>query len=107
MGSDVGAEADGSSSSIDGSLRSRYLDGVASTEQAELMVEAGSKDPVVGLRAVASLRALLEVVEELQVANAREQGWSWQRIAAVLGVSKQAVHQKYGKDRRLVPRRRA
>jgi predicted DNA-binding protein YlxM (UPF0122 family) len=60
----------------------------------------------VGLRAVASLRALLEVVEELQVANAREQDWSWQRIAAVLGVSRQAVHQKYGKGRRGVRRRR-
>lgn len=73
-----------------------YLDVVASTEPAELVTEASSTDPAVGLRAVASLRALLEVVEELQVVNAREQDWSWQRIAAVLGVSKQAVHQKYG-----------
>ena len=55
---------------------------------------------MVGLRAVASLRALLEAVEELQVKNAREQGWSWQRIAVALGVSKQAVHQKYGKGTR-------
>jgi len=29
------------------------------------------------------------------VANARQHGWSWQDIAEVLGVSKQAVHQKY------------
>jgi DNA-directed RNA polymerase specialized sigma24 family protein len=76
------------------------------SEPAELVTEAGSKDPAVGLRAVASLRALLEAVEELQVANARERGWSWQRIAAVLGVSKQAVHQKYGGGRRHVRRRR-
>lgn len=83
-----------------------YLDAVAPIESAELVTEASSKDPVVGLRAVASLRALLEVVEELQVANAREHDWSWERIAAVLGVSKQAVHQKYGKGRRRVRRRR-
>jgi predicted DNA-binding protein YlxM (UPF0122 family) len=43
------------------------------------------------------LRALLETVEELQVRRARELGWSWQQIAALLRVSKQAVHQKYGK----------
>ena len=30
------------------------------------------------------------------VAAAREEGWSWGMIGAVLGVSKQAVHQKYG-----------
>jgi predicted transcriptional regulator len=45
---------------------------------------------------VASLRALLDAVEELQARRARELGWSWQQIAALLGVSKQAVHQKYG-----------
>jgi hypothetical protein len=28
----------------------------------------------------------------LQVRNARAQGWSWQDIADVLGVSRQAVH---------------
>ena len=28
-------------------------------------------------------------------AKAREQGWSWQDIADALGVSRQAVHQKY------------
>ena len=65
------------------------------------MEQTASSDPEVGLRGVASLRALAEAVEELQVRRARELGWSWQQIAAVLGVSKQAVHQKYGKgDRR-------
>jgi DNA-directed RNA polymerase specialized sigma24 family protein len=29
------------------------------------------------------------------VANAREHGWSWQEIAEVLGVSRQAVHKKH------------
>ena len=45
--------------------------------------------------AVASLRGLLESLEELQVGNARRQGWSWQQIADALRVSRQAVHKKY------------
>jgi hypothetical protein len=73
---------------------------MVSSEPADVVAGVSSPDPDVGLRAVASLRALLEAVEKLQVANAREQGWSWQRIAAVLGVSRQAVHQKYGKPAR-------
>ena len=48
-----------------------------------------------GLAAVAALRGLLEVLETLQVENARAKGWSWQQIAARLGVTKQAVHKKY------------
>lgn len=74
-------------------------------EPAELMAQTASEDPEVGLRGVASLRALTEAVEELQVHRARELGWSWQQIAALLGISKQAVHQKYGKGERR-PRRR-
>jgi predicted transcriptional regulator len=66
-------------------------------EATEVVAQTASDDPEVGLRGVASLRALLETVEELQVRRARELGWSWQQIAALLGVSKQAVHQKYGK----------
>jgi DNA-directed RNA polymerase specialized sigma24 family protein len=64
-----------------------------------------SEDPAIGLAAVAALRALLESLEGLQVANARERGWSWQQIAEALGVSKQAVHQKHGGGRRLLGRR--
>jgi predicted transcriptional regulator len=69
-------------------------------ETADVVTQTASDDPEVGLRGVASLRALLEAVEELQVRRARERGWSWQQIAALLGVSKQAVHQKYGKGER-------
>jgi DNA-directed RNA polymerase specialized sigma24 family protein len=75
-------------------------------EATRLAGEMSSKDPEVGLRAVASLRALLESVEQLQVENAREHGWSWQDIARALGVSKQAVHQKYARGGRLFRRRR-
>jgi hypothetical protein len=59
--------------------------------------DLGSGDPAVGLRAVASLRRLAERLESLQVDRARDLGWSWARIAAELGVSKQAVHQKHGR----------
>ncbi len=65
-------------------------------EPGEVVAQTASEDPEIGLRGVASLRALLEAVEELQVRRARQLGWSWQQIAALLGVSKQAVHQKYG-----------
>jgi predicted transcriptional regulator len=75
------------------------------TEAEEVVSQTASDDPEVGLRGVASLRALLEAVEELQVRRARELGWSWQRIAELLGVSKQAVHQKYGGGRRTRRRR--
>jgi hypothetical protein len=62
-----------------------------------LAASASSADPQVGLAAVASLRILLEQLEELQVDNARRHGWSWQDIARVLGVSRQAVHKKHGR----------
>jgi hypothetical protein len=51
--------------------------------------------PEEGLRAVAELRRHLEELEELHVVNAREEGWSWNRIAYQLGVSKQALHKKH------------
>ena len=60
------------------------------------MVEAAADpDPSTGLTAVAALRGLVEVLEELQVDNARTRGWSWRDIARVLGVSKQAMHYKH------------
>jgi DNA-directed RNA polymerase specialized sigma24 family protein len=65
-------------------------------ETAELAEGAASKDPDVGLRAVAALRALTEQLEVLQVDNARKLGWSWQDIATRLGVTKQTVHRKHG-----------
>jgi len=65
----------------------------------ELASAADSADPRTGLRAVAALRRLLERLEALQVGNARSHGWSWQEIAGVLGVSRQAVHKKYARRR--------
>ncbi len=70
------------------------------TQTVDLMSAAAGNDPTTGLAAVASLRRLLESLEALHVGHARELGWSWQDIAAQLGVSKQAVHKKHGKGRR-------
>jgi DNA-binding NarL/FixJ family response regulator len=63
----------------------------------EIAQSAASTDPDVGLRAVASLRALTERLEIVQVENARKLGWSWQDIAGRLGVTRQTVHRKHGK----------
>lgn len=62
---------------------------------AQLTSQLTSPHPGVGLRAVAALRELLERLEALQVDNARAQGWSWQEIAEILGVSRQTVHKKH------------
>jgi hypothetical protein len=67
------------------------------------LAAASSRDPELGLRAVAALRGLVEALEALQVDNARAKGWSWQDIAGRLGVSKQAVHQKHGPRSRKGP----
>ena len=75
------------------------------TQATELADATASRDPAVGLAAVAALRELLESLEALQVANARERGWSWQQIAGALGVSRQAVHKKHGSGRRPFGRR--
>ena len=67
------------------------------TMEANQVPSTGSADdPSVGLRAVLALRRLAERVEAEQVARAREQGWSWQQIAEVLGITRQSVHAKYG-----------
>ena len=62
-----------------------------------LAAAADSPDPRTGLRAVAALRRLLAQLEALQVDNARQNGWSWQEIAEILGVSRQAVHKKHAR----------
>ncbi len=80
---------------LTGGSSSAYADGIESTT--DIAEAAGSTDPDVGLRAVAALRVLTERLEILQVDNARRLGWSWQDIAARLGVTKQTVHRKHGK----------
>jgi hypothetical protein len=66
-------------------------------EGVQLAEAASGQDPATGLRAVRALRDLTERLEALQVGNARDRGWSWQEIAVLLGVSKQAVHKKHAR----------
>lgn len=58
---------------------------------------ADAADPVAGLRAVASLRRVTDMLESHQVENALAAGHGWVEIAAALGVTRQAVHKKYAK----------
>ena len=78
---------------------------VPADEVTTLAAATSSQDPEVGLAAVAALRALVEVLEALQVDNARNKGWTWAAIAERLGVSKQAVHKKYASGRLFRSRR--
>jgi hypothetical protein len=64
----------------------------------DLSAAATSENPAVGLRAAVALRRLAERVEANQVAVARRQGWSWQQIGDALGVTRQSVHTKHGKE---------
>lgn len=57
----------------------------------------GPEDPREGLEAVVALRRTLEALEAAQIENAFIAGWSWAKIAEVLGVSKQAVHKKHAR----------
>ncbi len=73
------------------------------SKMAELTKAVDSRDPEVGLAAVASLHTLVNELEAVHVANARRCGWSWQAIAEVLGVTRQSVHKKHrhlGRTRR-------
>jgi hypothetical protein len=57
---------------------------------------AGGDDPEAALYAIVGLRQLADILERLQVAAARNQGWTWERIAHVLGVSRQAASKRLG-----------
>ena len=54
------------------------------------------KGPAEALCAVAELHKELARTETAVVLRARQVGLSWEAIAVCLGVSKQAVHKKYG-----------
>ena len=54
-------------------------------------------EPLPELRRLQALHADLARAEAEQVRRARAQGYSWVAIAGALGVSKQAVHKKYGR----------
>ena len=74
------------------------------SEATQLAAAAAHDDPQIGLAAVVALRQLLDQLEALQVSSARAHGWTWERIAAALGITRQSVHKKYA-NRRLPGRR--
>ncbi|NDL58679.1 helix-turn-helix domain-containing protein [Phytoactinopolyspora mesophila] len=57
---------------------------------------AAEDDPLTALAAAGRLRQELERREAVLVRKARNAGVTWAEIAAALGVSKQAVHKKFG-----------
>jgi hypothetical protein len=69
----------------------------------DLSLITENADPLAGLREAAALRHRLEGQEEILVHRARVAGVPWVQIAEALGVTKQAVHKKYG-GRRLFGR---
>jgi hypothetical protein len=60
------------------------------------LIGAPVDDPLTALRALRQLRVELARSEEVLVHRARTSGADGVQIAEALGVSKQAVHKKYG-----------
>jgi hypothetical protein len=55
------------------------------------------RDPADGLAAVVALRRLADQLEDVEVARALGDGWTWSLVAEALGVTRQAVHKKHAK----------
>jgi hypothetical protein len=55
------------------------------------------EDPYLGLLGVVGLRTLADALEEHHIRGARNAGWSWAEVGAVLDVSAQAAHKKHAK----------
>ena len=60
--------------------------------------EPPGQDPLGELVRIAEAKRELAAAEAAAVRRARVQGFSWAEIGTLLGVSKQAMHQKYGKS---------
>ncbi len=62
-----------------------------------LAADDDGPDPLGALRAAAAVTAEMERRQSALVRRARVRGATWAQIAEALGVSKQAVHKKYGR----------
>lgn len=63
-------------------------------------MDAGEPDdisPLEELTRIARARQDLAAAEAVAVRRARTHGFSWSEIGTMLGVSRQAMHKKYGK----------
>jgi DNA invertase Pin-like site-specific DNA recombinase len=60
-------------------------------------IDADGGEPLAELRRLTELHRALARAEAEQVRRARAAGYSWVAIADAVGVSKQAVHKKYGR----------
>jgi hypothetical protein len=69
-----------------------------------LVAQVSDDDPALALRAAGQLRRGAERAEAVQVRRSRNAGLTWEQIALELGVTKQAVHRKYGGRRGLLGR---
>lgn len=74
------------------------------SEPLRTLSEEGGESPLSELRAVAERRrrllaeqTALDREQAALVRKARNRGFGWQMIATALGVTRQAVHKKYGR----------
>ena len=65
----------------------------------ETIVDAGGDSPVDRLAGIAEAKAELAREEAAAVRQARVHGMSWAEIGAIMGVSKQALHKRFGRMR--------
>jgi hypothetical protein len=73
------------------------LRGMQEPSMAALVDQIAGRQPGERLRAVAALRRQLEALEADYVADAVRLGWSWNRIGAALGITRQTAHRKHSK----------
>ncbi len=62
-----------------------------------LVTALEDENPLQALQAVAALHEEADRIEAVLVRRARNAGCSWAQVAGALGVSRQAVHKKYGR----------
>ncbi len=67
-------------------------------------VENYPEFPLSALEAVVRIRRCLDEVEDRAIETARERGATWEDIATALGVTRQAVYQKYRHHHEAAPR---